>query len=292
MVFYSLAAIWDHIKDILWNAFNRPRIIDVLDIVFVAFLLYYVILLTRQTRASAVLKGFLFMLAASWISGLFGLVSINWILMSILNNGAIVLLVIFHPEIRKALEQLGRGAKINNIRKDSESDKRRTMDEILQSVINLSRRKVGALVVLVQKVGLQDIIDGGIRLNADIHASLLENIFEPNTPLHDGAVIIQDGKIAAAACILPLPEGLGISRDLGTRHRAAIGISETTDAAVIIVSEETGIISLARGGKLTRHLDTASLSAILSETLLSTRYNRFYSLMSLSGLGKKREKEV
>lgn len=256
--------LWEQAKNILWNVFNRPQITDILDILIVTFLLYQVLMLTRQTRASAVLKGFLLLIAASWVSDLFGLTALNWVLMSVLNNGAVVLVILFQPELRKALEQIGRGTLIESTRLDSYASNKLTVEEIVQCLMSLSRRRVGALIVFEQKIGLKDVMEGGTRIDATISAPLLENIFEPNTPLHDGAVVIQGDRVAAAACILTLSEGRGISRDLGTRHRAAIGISEITDAMVLIVSEETGIVSMAKGGKLTRHLDAASLNQILS----------------------------
>ena len=236
-------------------------------------------MLTRQTRASAVLKGFLLLIVASWVSDLFGLTALNWVLMSVLNNGAVVLVILFQPELRKALEQIGRGTLIETTRGDSEGAGRLIVEEIIQCLLRLSKRKVGALIVFEQKVGLKDVIEGGTRLDATISAPLLENVFEPNTPLHDGAVIIQGERVAAAGCILNLSEGRGISRDLGTRHRAAIGISEMTDAVVLIVSEETGIISMAKGGKLTRHLDAGSLNQILSGMYVQTHLGLLAALL-------------
>lgn len=282
-----LNALWEQAKDILWNVFNRPQITDILDILIVAFLLYQVLMLTRQTRASAVLKGFLLLIAASWVSDLFGLTALNWVLMSVLNNGAVVLVILFQPELRKALEQIGRGTLIESNRSDSEASMRLIVDEIVQSLMKLSRRKVGALIVFEQKVGLKDVVEGGTMLGALISSPLIENIFEPNTPLHDGAVVVQGDRVAAAGCILTLSEGRGISRDLGTRHRAAIGISEITDAVVLIVSEETGIISMAKGGKLTRHLDAANLNQILTGMYSGTHHSLLSTLMQKT----KRQKE-
>lgn len=260
----SVTTLWDQVKNLLWNMINRPQITDIIDILIVAFLIYQLLMLTRQTRASAVLKGLLLLILASWVSDLLGLTALNWILKSIVNNGAVVLLILFQPELRKALEQIGRGALIENNHLDSEADNKRIVEEMIQCLMNLSRRRVGALIVFEQKVGLKDLLETGTIMDAKISSPLLENIFEPNTPLHDGAVLVRGSRVMAAACILPLTEGRGISRELGTRHRAAIGVSETTDAVVLIVSEETGIISMARGGKLTRHMDTASLTQLLS----------------------------
>lgn len=258
-----MAAIWEQVSNLLWNVFHRPQITDILDILIVAFLLYQLLMLTRQTRASAVLKGFLLLILASWFSDLLGLTALNWVLMSILSNGAVVLVVLFQPELRKALEQIGRGALLEGSHRDDEAENKRVVEEIIQCLTRLSRRRVGALIVFEQKVGLKDISETGTTVDAQISSPLLENIFEPNTPLHDGAVVVRGTRVMAAACILPLTEGRGISRELGTRHRAAIGVSESTDAIVLIVSEETGIISMARGGKLTRHMDAASLGQLL-----------------------------
>lgn len=249
----------------LWTVFNRIHIADIADIIIVAFLLYQLVMLTKQTRASAVIKGLVIIIVANWLSSFLGLTALPWLLDKIIQNGAIVLVILFQPELRKALEQIGRGTMLENSHSEDEQDSRRIVDEVTHSLLNLSRRRVGALVVFEQRTGLNDIIDTGTRLDAMISRPLLENIFEPNTPLHDGAVVIRGPRVMAAGCILALSEGKGISRDLGTRHRAALGVSESTDAIVLIVSEETGIISLAKGGRLVRHLDANSLSQILRD---------------------------
>ena len=247
---------WDQIKNLVWNVFNRPTIADVLDIFIVAYLIYKLLMLTKETRASAVLKGLVMLIAASWISDLLGLTALSWVLQNVVANGAVVLVILFQPELRKALEQIGRGA-IRERATGSESAQ--IVSEVTHCMLNLSRRRVGALIVIEQRIGLKDVVETGTTLNSEISSALLENIFEPNTPLHDGAVVIRGNRIMAAACILTLSEGKGISRELGTRHRAAIGITETTDAISLIVSEETGTISVAREGHLTRHLDRAGL---------------------------------
>ena len=175
-----------------------------------------------------------------------------------------VLVILFQPELRKALETMGRGTLLDTKKRRDDSDaQEKIVSEIIQCLTNLSRRRVGALIVFERKTGLQDVIETGIPIDAQISAALLENIFEPNTPLHDGAVVVRGERVQAGACILTLTEGRGISHELGTRHRAAIGVSENTDAVVLIVSEETGIISMAKGGRLTRHLDAKSLKEIL-----------------------------
>ena len=273
-----MQTLWAEIRNLLWNVFNRPTIADILDILIVAFLLYELLMLTRETRASAVLKGLVMLVLASWFSDLLGLTALNWVLLNVVNNGAVVLVILFQPELRKALEQIGSGT-LRKTSRHSESDNQKVVDELIACLLKLSRRRVGALIVLEQRIGLKDIIETGTALHSDISAALLENIFEPNTPLHDGAVVIRDNQIMAAACILSLSEGKGISRELGTRHRAALGITETTDAISLIVSEETGIISMARGGRLTRHLDRAALEEILNPLYLQQETSLWASLM-------------
>ena len=246
-----------------WNIIHRPSLADVLDILIMAALLYQLVMLTKQTRAIQVLKGFAVLLVISYLSELFGLTSLNWLMRSVLNNGALLLVIIFQPELRKVLEQLGRGAGFEH-GSVNQSENQRIITEITQCCLRLSKRRVGALIVFEQKTGLKDVIETGTTLDASISAPLLENIFEPNTPLHDGAVIIRGQRIIAAACVLTLSESNALSRDLGTRHRAALGISEASDAVTLIVSEETGIISMTRDGYMTRRLDAEGLNAALS----------------------------
>ena len=258
-----METLWAQIQTVLWNVFNRPTIADVLDILIVAFLLYELLMLTKETRASAVLKGLVTLVVASWVSDLLGLTALNWVLLNVVNNGAVVLVILFQPELRKALEQLGRGAIHKTAVAADLEESGHIVNEITSCLLTLSRRRVGALIVIEQRIGLKDIIETGTSINSQISAALLENIFEPTTPLHDGAVVIRGPRIMAAACILSLSDGKGISRELGTRHRAALGVTETTDAISLIVSEETGTISVARNGRLTRHLDRAALEDLL-----------------------------
>ena len=258
-----METLWAQIQTVLWNVFNRPTIADVLDILIVAFLLYELLMLTKEPRASAVLKGLVTLVVASWVSDLLGLTALNWVLLNVVNNGTVVLVILFQPELRKALEQLGRGAIHKTAVSADLEESGHIVSEITRCLLTLSRRRVGAMIVIEQRIGLKDVIETGTSLNSQISAALLENIFEPNTPLHDGAVVIRGPRIMAAACILSLSEGKGISRELGTRHRAALGVTETTDAISLIVSEETGAISVARNGRLTRHLDRAALEDLL-----------------------------
>ncbi len=261
----SVNDIWLTIRNMGWNLTHRLGIIDVIDILIVAVIVYELLLLTRHTRGSALLKGLFLLFVIVILSNMLGLTSLNWLLLAVLQNGALVLVILFQPELRKMLERMGRSRLISkNSRRNFEDDSEKLVSEIVQTVVDLSRRRVGALIVFERQTGLQDVIETGTQLNAEISAPLLENIFEPNTPLHDGAVVIRDDQIMAAACILPLAEASGVSRELGTRHRAAIGISENTDAAVLVVSEETGIVSLATDGTLKRPFSVDEMKAFLN----------------------------
>ena len=251
------------IQTMLWNITHRTGLADIVDILIVAFLIYELFMLTRQTRSSAVLKGLFLLLVVVGVSNLLGLTALNWLLMSIISNGAVVLMILFQPELRHVLENIGRGTMFDRSRLSEQESPERITREIIKTLLDLSRRKVGALIVFEQGIGLKDVCETGISIDAEISSALLENIFEPNTPLHDGAVVIRGTRVTAGACILPLSENHGISHDLGTRHRAGLGVSETTDAIVLIASEETGIISMAKGGHLTRNLDEAELRKIL-----------------------------
>lgn len=258
--------LWTTVRNMLWNLTHRIGIIDIIDILIVAAIIYELLLLTRHTRGSALLKGLFLLLVIMVVSNLLGLKSLNWLLLAILQNGALVLVILFQPELRKALERMGRSKLLTKSNRRNVDEERDTViSEIVQTVVDLSRRRVGALLVFERQTGLEDVIETGTRLNAEVSAPLLENIFEPNTPLHDGAAVIRDDQVIAAACILPLAEASGVSRELGTRHRAAVGISENTDAAVVVISEETGIVSMARDGILKRPLSTDELKAFLND---------------------------
>jgi len=277
-------------NNITWNLTHRLGIVDILDILIMSVIIYELLILVRRTRSSALLKGVFFLLLMAVASSLLGLTSLNWLLTSILNNGAVVLLILFQPEIRKALERMGRSNLIPGRRRGTvEMDEQeRTIDEIVQTMLDLSRRRVGALIAFERKTGLQDVIDTGTLVDAEISAPLLENIFEPNTPLHDGAVVIRGDRVAAAACILPLTEASGVSRELGTRHRAGIGLSENTDALVLIVSEETGTMSVAQGGVLRRPLTEQTLREQLKEVYVDQQSRMGNLLQSLRNIRKER----
>ena len=271
--------LWATVRNMIWNLTHRLGVIDVIDILIVAVVIYELLLLTRHTRGSALLKGLFLLLVIILISSLCGLKSLNWLLVAVLQNGALVLVILFQPELRKALERMGRSRILTkgSRRKNIDEERDTVIAEIVQTVVDLSRRRVGALLVFERQTGLEDVIETGTRLNAEVSAPLLENIFEPNTPLHDGAAVIRDDQVIAAACILPLAEASGVSRELGTRHRAAVGISENTDAAVVVVSEETGIVSMARDGALRRPLSTDELKAFLNDyySITNSRLSSF-----------------
>ncbi len=279
--------ITSRVESFFWNILNRPVLKDWIDIAILAYVLYKVFMLTRQTRASQVLKGFAVLVGATWLSDLLGLKALNWLFTSVVNNGAIVLMILFQPELRRALEQLGRGAKIEH-QADSPDENSRIIFEITQAVQTLSQRRVGALIVFEQKTGLRDFIETGTTIDSRVSGPLLVNIFEPNTPLHDGALIVRGVRMVAAGCVLSLSENSSLGRDLGTRHRAGLGVTESTDAVVLIVSEETGIISMAQGGKLTRHLDGDALKEILGSLYQSDRVNLFETVQGLARRFKRR----
>lgn len=250
-------SIWDILSQLSWR--------DFVDIIIVSFVIYQVLLLTKQTRAEQVLKGLGIILIASSLSDLLKFQTLGWILHYTINAGAIALVIVFQPELRRALEQIGRGKIFEKayFLPQEEQDFETIIMELIKATQNLSKKQVGALIVLEQKTGIGDVVESGTRIEGFISSALLENIFEPNTPLHDGAVIIRNDRIVAAGCFLPLTENPNLSKQLGTRHRAAIGISENSDALAIIISEETGVISLAQEGKLIRYLDSKGLREIL-----------------------------
>ncbi|SMB89558.1 diadenylate cyclase [Desulfonispora thiosulfatigenes DSM 11270] len=238
--------------------------INLLDITIVAFVIYKLMMLLRGTRAVQLLKGLVVLLVATIISKFLGLQSINWILEKLQTGLLIALPIVFQPELRRALEQLGRGrifTKTNGYVAEEEAE--RLISEIVRSVKVMAKNKIGALIVIERETGLNDLVETGIRIDGLVSGELLTNIFIPNTPLHDGAVIIRDDKILSASCFLPLSENRNLSKELGTRHRAGIGVTEVSDALVVFVSEETGVISVAEEGKLTRYLDEITLKEIL-----------------------------
>ncbi len=236
---------------------------DVLDIAIMTVIIYQVLKFFKNTKAIHVLKGLALLIIALAVASWLGLPTITWMLSSIFTSGIIILVIMFQPELRRAFENLGRGHFFDNI--EEELDTEKNVDELVKVADNLSRRHVGALIVFTKKSDLKDIIATGTALDARISAELIENIFEPNTPLHDGAMIITGSRVVAAGCFLPLSENNNIEKSLGTRHRAALGMSEQSDALVLVVSEETGVISAAHGGSFQRYLDLEMLRKLLSD---------------------------
>ena len=243
---------------------------NVLEIAIIAFLIYEIMLWIKNTRAWTLLKGLVVILAFAVIAWLLKLYTILWILQNTALIATTALLIIFQPELRKALEQLGSRNLITGLlpfesSKPSDSAfTEKTINELVRASMEMAKVKTGALMVIEREMPLTDIERTGIEIDAVISSQLLINIFEHNTPLHDGAVILRGNRVAAATCYLPLSDNTSISKDLGTRHRAAVGISEVTDSLTIVVSEETGRISLAENGQITRIADAESLSRALA----------------------------
>lgn len=235
---------------------------DILDILIVALLIFSVIKFVRETRAVNLIKGLAFLVVIMYISGWLKLNSINFILAKTLEVGLVAIIVVFQPELRRALEKMG-NSSISRIIHDPDSEEAPYSAAVAEASKNLSATKTGALIIIEREVKLSAAIDSGIEMNAEITRELLENIFVPNSPLHDGAVIISEGKIKAAACVLPLSTTTEISSKYGTRHRAAIGISEISDCISVVVSEETGRISVASEGQFTYNLSADELKDIL-----------------------------
>ena len=245
------------------------RVTDIVDIAIIAYVVYKLFSILKNTRAEQVLKGLIFVLIFASIADMLNLNTVSWVMNQFLTVSLVFIIVVFQPELRTGLERIGRGRSIFSADKNKRDED--SINELVLAMSSLSRQKIGALVVLERQVGLSDIIESGTNLNADISSELLINIFIPNTPLHDGAVIIRENTIAAAACYLPLSTSNTIAKELGTRHRAAIGISEKSDAVVIIVSEETGNISIAENGVINRYFDEDSLRIRLQKELTETR---------------------
>jgi len=246
-------------------------IVRIIDILIAALVICWVMMLIRRTRAVQLLKGFVVLLFAFVLSSLLGLEIVNAMLRWALTGLVVAIPVVFQPELRRALEQLGRGKIFEQpIFTLGEIDRTRMIDEVVKASGVLSEKRFGALIVIEKETGLSDFIETGIKLESTVSAELLVNIFVPHTPLHDGAVIIRGDRIAAASCILPLTERLYLSKELGMRHRAGLGITEQSDALVVIISEETGVISVAEDGLLTRYLDGPGLKDMLSSALRSS----------------------
>lgn len=255
------------------HVINLPKVsvIDILEIVILAFVIYHVALWIKNTRAWMLLKGIIVLLACYVIAYILRMNVIVWIFERTISIGITALMIVFQPELRRALEELGQKKIVSTLipfddtRNQNERFSERSINEIVKATVEMAKAKTGALIIMERDIDLSEYERTGIELDSTISSQLLVNIFEHNTPLHDGAVIIRGDRIVSATCYLPLSDNMGLSKELGTRHRAGVGISEVTDSLTIIVSEETGRISVAVGGKLLRNIDGDLLRKKLTE---------------------------
>ncbi|WP_342514107.1 diadenylate cyclase CdaA [Sporosarcina sp. FSL K6-1522] len=229
-------------------------LVNIVDVLLVWFVFYKLITIIKGTKAVQLLKGIFVLLIARTLTEFFGFNTLLWMMDQVLTYGFLAIIIIFQPELRRALEQLGRGRLFARTKMQEEEERDRLIEAFTKSVSYMAKRRIGALISIEKETGLSEYIETGTRMDSTISSELLINVFIPNTPLHDGAVIVQRNRIAAAACYLPLSESPFISKELGTRHRAALGISEVTDAITIIVSEETGAVSITTDGDINRNL--------------------------------------
>ena len=253
---------------------NPLKLIPViLDIAIVIYVIVKIIKFAKDSRGMQLIKGILFFIIITWLSGILNLRIVHSVLTSILPSGVVALIVIFQPEIRRALEQLGTNKLTNffGMEKSIETKTREDIYKIVIAVSEMAKTKTGALIVIQRDISLSDIIATGIEIDSEISPQLIVNIFVPNTPLHDGAIVIRNNKIAAGACILPLANNADISKELGTRHRAAVGISKESDAIAIVVSEESGKISIAKDGTLIADVKEEALKNILIKNIITNR---------------------
>ena len=268
--------VLEDIYNAIINSITDFNIIDIIDIVLLAVVIYWLLKLTSKTRAIQVLKGLGIILLAAWVTDFLGLVGTTWLLNYVLTAGALVIVIIFHPEIRRALARIGRGRL--ELVPSQAGNAQENVESILKAVLNLSKKRVGALIVFERTTGLKDVIESGTRISGVISTELLENLFFINSPLHDGAVIIRDDVIEAAGCFLPLSDNKQVGQELGTRHRAALGVSEVSDSVTLVISEETGVISVAQDGALIRYLDSKAIKDLLEDLYLIKQTAKFRGL--------------
>ncbi len=262
----NLQGMWNTFigKYLYWLEIPKLNVIDILEIIIISFLLYNVLVFIKNTRAWTLLKGIIVILVFCMIAAIFQMSTILWIVARAFNVAMIAIIIVFQPELRRALESLGRKNFLSSIfnfdsQKNQERFSDRTVTEIVKACFEMGKVKTGALIVVEQNMMLTEYERTGITLDSVLSSQLLINIFEHNTPLHDGAVIVRGDRIVSATCYLPLSDNMELSKELGTRHRAAVGLSEVSDALVVVVSEETGAVSVAIGGKLFRSLDAENL---------------------------------
>lgn len=250
------------------------QVTDILDIGIMVFLMYHLLLLVRSTKAASLLKGLFIFLAALVLSGLLQLNGINFILNRMVEVGVLALIILFQPEIRRILEEMGsRRFMAFFTHSEVSGSMEQTISQTVLACTEMSQSRTGVLIVFEREILLDDMVRSGTVLDASVSSELLKNIFFVKAPMHDGAVIVRQGRVLAAGCMLPLSKNVNLSRDLGMRHRAGIGMSENSDAVVVIVSEETGSISVAIGGMLKRHLKPETLENLLRNELLPQETN-------------------
>lgn len=251
----------------LGSIFTLQHVVNVLDVLVVWYVIYVLMMLLRGTKAVQLFKGVVVIIVVKLISWYVGLETLSWIMDQVINWGIVAIIVIFQPEIRRGLEHLGRGSLFTSYNR-KENNEEKMVEALDQAIQYMSKRRIGALMTIQMETGLEDYIETGIKLDAEITGALLINIFIPNTPLHDGAVIIRNNRIAVAAAYLPLSESNLIPKELGTRHRAAVGISEVTDALTIVVSEETGGVTITKNNELIRDLTRQDYLKLLHNELV------------------------
>lgn len=261
----------EYIKGFVQNIISGVGIVDIIDILIVAYIIYKILDFIKMTRAEQLIKGLLILVIATFLSGFFNLYTLNWILKGTMTLGVVALVIVFQPEMRRGLEYLGRSKIATAFAQMDKESAKHIIGEFVTAIETFSQDQVGALIVLEKETALSDIAESGTTLDSEISAELLGNIFYEGSPLHDGAIIIRGDRILAAGCVLPLSQNKNLNRDLGTRHRAGIGITEHSDAVVLIVSEETGVVSIAENGKLSRFLDIKVVEKTLLNLYLNNR---------------------
>lgn len=265
----TLAAFWSQLLYVISNI----RIFDLIDIAIIAFIIYKAIEFFKETRAGQLIKGIAVVFVAYLLANWFDLVTLKWLILKVTDSLLVVAVIVFHPEIRRLLEKVGH-SRIPSLGRGQMSDVEYQeqflrLNEICKAVNNMQEKKIGALIVLERRTPLGEIADSGTNVDATISTELIQNIFYPKSPLHDGGMVIRGNRIVSAGCILPLTNNSELNSQLGTRHRAAIGMSEYSDAVVVVVSEETGLISVCEGGNITRGYNSVTLKEALIEKLYS-----------------------
>lgn len=277
----------------LWADPGR-LLLNLLDILIIAYVFYRVFMWIRGTRAIQLLKGLLFLLAFSAAASWLHLTAVSWLLEKVWTGIFVALPVVFQPELRRALEQLGRGRLLPGVAGENRNGRTAVIEEVVQAAVAMAEARTGALIAWARNSDLEDFAASGVRLDARVSRELLINLFVPRAPLHDGAVIISQDRLQAAGAVLPLSDSPEIAKELGTRHRAALGLSEVSDAVVVVVSEETGVISVAEGGRLQRGLSENELRAVLEDSLgegAASKARRWWKTGEAKKFGKGRRED-